>query len=139
MIHFIFPTKDAWISSGSSHIDGTSYKDANFGQDEILEIKKEFWDSSFDYPTRALIDFAGTDFTSLSSSISNGDITSPKFYLRLYEAEGNKELSTEYELSAQPLQEGFTEGRGKFGDRPKVTDGVSWENVSNPDGGSAVA
>ena len=69
MHHFIFPTSDAWISSGSSHIDGTSYTDANFGQDEILEVKKEFWNSSFDYPTRALINFTGTDFTSLSSSI----------------------------------------------------------------------
>jgi hypothetical protein len=74
----------------------------------------------------------------MSQSIHKGDITSPTFYLRLYEAEGNKELSTTYELSAQPLQEGFTEGRGKFGDRPKVTDGVSWDNASNPDGGSAV-
>ncbi len=137
MIHFIFPTKDAWISSGSSHIDGTSYKDANFGQDEILEIKKEFWNSSFDYPTRALVSFAGTDFTNMSQSIHKGDITSPTFYLRLYEAEGNKELSLSYNLSAFPISESWTEGRGKFGDSPKVTDGVSWDNASNPDGGSA--
>ena len=138
MHHFIFPTKDSWISSGSNKVTGVTESDQNFGQDPILEIKKFFYNSSFDYPTRALIDFTGTDFTSLSSSISSGDITSPKFYLRLYEAEGNAELSETYTLSAQPLQEGFTEGRGKFGDRPKVTDGVSWDNASNPDGGSAV-
>ena len=57
MHHFIFPTSDAWISSGSSHIDGTSYKDANFGQDEILELKKEFYNLSFDYETRILVQF----------------------------------------------------------------------------------
>ena len=43
MHYFIYANKDTWISSGSNHIDGTSYKDANFGQDEILEAKKEFW------------------------------------------------------------------------------------------------
>ena len=32
MHHFIFSSKDAWISSGSSHIDQTSFKDQNFGQ-----------------------------------------------------------------------------------------------------------
>ena len=40
MHHFIFPTQDTWISSGSSNIDGTSFKDQNFGQDPILELKK---------------------------------------------------------------------------------------------------
>ena len=42
MHHFIFASKDSWISSGSSHVDGTSFKDKNFGQDEILEVKKYF-------------------------------------------------------------------------------------------------
>ena len=73
----------------------------------------------------------------MSQSIHKGDITSPTFYLRLYEAEGNKELSLSYNLSAFPISESWTEGRGKFGDSPKVTDGVSWDNASNPDGGSA--
>ena len=92
MHHFIYATKDSWISSGSSHIDGTSYIDQNFGQDPILEIKKEFWNKDFDYQTRALVQF---DLTDLSSSLVNGDIldstatNSPRsasYYLRLYEA-----------------------------------------------------
>ena len=128
MHHFIFPTQDSWISSGSSHIDGTSYIDANFGQDEILEVKKEFFNLSFDYPTRALINFEGTDFTNMSQSIVADKILSPKFYLRLYEAEGNQELSTEYTLAALPISESWNEGTGKFGDNPKVTNGVSWKN-----------
>jgi hypothetical protein len=48
----------------------------------------------FDYPTRALLQF---DLTDISNSIDNGSITTPstvdysgsKFYLRLYEAEGD--------------------------------------------------
>ena len=40
MHHFIYATADAWISSGSSTITGESWRDQNFGQDEILELKK---------------------------------------------------------------------------------------------------
>jgi hypothetical protein len=138
MHHFIFPTKDSWISSGSNKVTGVTETDQNFGQDEILEIKKFFYNSSFDYQTRALIDFTGLDFTSLSSSISDGSITSPKFYLRLYEAEGNQELSTEYELASYPLSQSWDEGIGKFGDNPKVTDGVSWDNRNNKTGASSI-
>ena len=36
MHHFIFPSQDTWISSGSSTIDGESFKDQNFGRDQIL-------------------------------------------------------------------------------------------------------
>ena len=132
MHHFIYPTKTVWISSGSSHIDGTSYRDQNFGKDEIIELKKDFWNLSFDYPTRILIDFKGTEFTNLSQSIHTGEIpTNAKFNLRLYEAEGNQELSNEYKLVAFPLSQSWDEGLGKFGDRPKVTNGTSWENRNN--------
>ena len=127
MHHFIFSTKDAWISSGSSHIDGTSFKDQNFGQDPILEVKKEFWNKSFDYQTRALIDFAGTEFNNMSSSVANGTITKPKFYLKMYEANGNTDLTTTYTLAAQALSQSWDEGVGKFGDNPKTTNGVSWD------------
>jgi len=147
MHHFIFPTSDAWISSGSSTIDGTSFKDQNFGADQILEVKKEFYNSSFNYPTRALIQFAGTEFTELSKSFADGTIPQPttaagvsgtKVYLRLYEAEGNSEFSeTQYTLAIQPISQSWQEGTGKFGDRPKNTAGCSWKNRSNILGGSA--
>ena len=99
MHHFIFPTADTWVSSGSSTIDGTSFRDQNFGRDQILEVKKEFFNLSFNHQTRALVNFQGTEFTEMSQSIVRGDITNPKFYLRLYEAEGKSELS---ELAAAP-------------------------------------
>jgi hypothetical protein len=139
MHHFIYSTKDAWISSGSNTATtGISEKDQNYGKDQILEIKKNFYNDSFDYPTRALIDFSGTQFTEMSKSIIDGTITNPSFYLRLYEAEGTTELSENYTLDFKPISQSWTEGTGKFGDNPKVTNGVSWENVSNNPGASAI-
>ncbi len=57
MHHFIFPTKDSWISSGSDHQTGQDFKNQNFGRDQILELKKEYYNLSFDYPTRVLLQF----------------------------------------------------------------------------------
>ena len=40
MHHFIYATKDAWISSGSNvATTGISQKDQNYGKDPILELK----------------------------------------------------------------------------------------------------
>tara|TARA_R110000824_G_scaffold120204_4_gene275261 strand:- start:7393 stop:8514 length:1122 start_codon:yes stop_codon:yes gene_type:complete len=138
MHHFIFPTQDTWISSGSSTITGESFKDQNFGRDQILEVKKVFNNFDFDFPTRALVNFNGTEFTELSKSVADNTITNPKYYLRLHEAEGNAELiDTSYRLAIQPISQSWTEGSGKFGDNPKNTDGCSWENRTNPVGGNA--
>ena len=136
MHYSIYPTKDSWISSGSRKTDGVSFTEQNFGKDEILELKKEFYNLSFDYPTRVLIQF---DLTSLSHSIVNGDIKNPKFYLRLYEAEGNKELSSDYKVTAHAISESWDEGRGKFGSSPQVKDGCSWNFRKFPEGGSGIA
>ena len=138
MHHFIFPNQDTWISSGSSKIDGTSFKDQNFGRDQILEVKKEFFNNSFNFQTRALVNFAGTDFNEMSQSIVKKEINNPRFFLRLFEAEGNAELSEEYKLAIQPISQSWVEGTGKFGDNPKNTNGCSWENRSNPIGGTAL-
>ena len=139
MHHFIFPNQDTWVSSGSSNIDGESFKDQNFGRDQILEIKKEFFNNTFDYPTRALVQFSGTEFNELSKSVADGTIASDaKYYLRLFEAEGNAELTEEYKLAIQPISQSWTEGTGKFGDKPKNTNGCSWENKSNPMGGTEI-
>ena len=121
MHHFIFPNKDNWVSSGSSKITGESFRDQNFGRDQILEVKKEFFNNSFDHFTRALVQFSGDEFTELSKSRSDGTISDDaKYYLRLYEAEGNAEFSdTQYTLTAQPLSQSWVEGVGKFGDKGK--------------------
>ena len=139
MHHFIFPSKDSWISSGSSTITGETFTDTNFGRDQILEIKKFFYNSSFHHQTRALIQFSGTEFTELSKSVADETIRNPKYYLRLYEAEGNAELTEEYKLAFQPISQSWVEGTGKFGDNPKNTNGVSFENRSNPIGGTEIS
>ena len=139
MHHFIFPTQDTWISTGSNKVTGTPETDQNFGKDEILEVKKVFYNSSFDYQTRVLIKFGGTDFTEMSKSVSDGSIKDPKFFLKLYEAEGNSDIQTDYTLAFQPLSQSWVEGTGKFGDIPKNTNGCSWNNRFNPTGGSETA
>jgi len=144
MHHFIYPTKDTWISSGSRKTDGASLTEQNFGKDEILELKKEFYNLSFYYPTRVMVQF---DLTSISESINNNDIPLPnttpnigsEFYLRLYEAEGNKELSSNYGLTAHPISRSWDEGRGKFGSSPQVKDGASWNYRKFPEGGSGLS
>ena len=139
MHYFIFPTKDTWISSGSNaSTTGVSEKDQNFGQDPVLEIKKNFYNSSFDYQTRALVQFGGSDLNFISNSVESGDIVNPTYFLRLYETEGTQELSTEYRIAALPISESWDEGKGKFGDNPKVTVGCSWENRNNFPGNSEV-
>ena len=138
MHYFIFPTKDSWISSGSNKIDGTSFTDQNFGKDQILELKKEFYDLSYDYSTRILLQWNLTD---LNTKIGSGLIpsgSSVKYYLRLFEAEGNKELSTNYTLIAHPLSQSWDEGTGKYIDSPIVKNGVSWKYRENKPNGSAV-
>ena len=139
MHHFIFPTQDNWVSSGSSTVTGESFKNQNFGKDQILEVKKEFFNNSFNHQTRALVNFAGTDFTELSKSVSDGTIASnAQYFLRLFEAEGNSEISGDYTLDIKPISQSWTEGTGKFSDNPKNTNGCSFENRSNPIGGTAV-
>tara|TARA_Y100000592_G_C5480141_1_gene324873 strand:+ start:3561 stop:4691 length:1131 start_codon:yes stop_codon:yes gene_type:complete len=129
MIFSIFATKDSWISSGSNRTTGVTETDQNFGKDQILEIKKSYFNQSFDYPTRALIQF---DLSEISSSLVGGEIsTDAKYFLRLFEAEGNNDLSSDYSLEAFPLSQSWSEGLGKFGHNPKVTNGCSWEYASN--------
>tara|TARA_Y100001963_G_scaffold156043_1_gene248652 strand:+ start:81 stop:1325 length:1245 start_codon:yes stop_codon:yes gene_type:complete len=134
MHHFILPTQDSWISSGSLE------RDKNFGGDEILELKKVFQNDTFEYQSQVLVNFAGDDFTTLSQSVSAGDVPSDaKYYLRLFEAEGTSELSEEYILSAFPLWKSWVEGNGKSNDNPKTTNGVSWKNRNDIINGNSIS
>ena len=136
MHYFTFSSQDTFISSGSNRITGISEKDQNFGQDQILEVKKEFFNDSFDFQTRALVQF---DLTTISESVADGTITNPSYFLRLFEAEGNQEQTLEYTLLAQPISQSWDEGVGKSGDNPKTTNGCSWENRINKPGITAIA
>ena len=106
MHYFIFSSKDTYIT--------TEFQKKNFGSDEILELRKIFsgsFSTSAEAASRILIQF---NYSDVSSSIVDGDITSPKFYLRLYEVEGQKELDKSYSISAYPISQSWEEGVGKL-------------------------
>jgi len=139
MHYFIFPSQDTWISSGSNPINGETFTDQNFGADQILEVKKHFFNLSYEHQTRALVNFNGTSFNTLSSSIVDGTIPSDaKYFLKMYEAQGNSDLSTEYKLAIQPISQSWTEGVGRITDTPKTTAGCSFKNKDFPAGGAEV-
>ena len=133
MHYFIFANKDSYITENSpGHIVlYPNSTDRNYGADEILELKKEFVNS---YSTasynvsRILTQF---DYSDVSASIVNGDITNPKFYLRYYEVEGQSNLDKTYSLSSHPISQSWDEGVGKHFDNPKITDNVSWVSGSS--------
>ena len=52
-----FATKDTFINSGSNLIDGTTFQDKNVGKDEILELKKVFFNREFHAPTRVFTQY----------------------------------------------------------------------------------
>ena len=118
MIYRIYPSKDATIYEDSTR------KLQNTGKDEILEVGK-FYDT--DNTTllgnsRALIQF---DLTNISSSIINGDITSPQYRLRLENIE-NRGISSDYDLYVYPVKESWEEGVGSEADTPHNEIDVNW-------------
>ncbi len=129
-----FAIKDATINSGSNPIDGTTWKDKNTGQDEILELKKYYFDSKLQGSTRILVQFDTSKIISyISSSVLPNDY---KVYLRLWEAAGTSGLSDEYNVMCYPVNWGkdWDEGPGREDDNPKTTDGVSWLYRKNSNG-----
>ena len=57
MHYFIKANQDSYISSGSDVITGDSFTKQNFGQDQILELKRVDFNEQFLYPTRVLVQF----------------------------------------------------------------------------------
>ena len=136
MHRYFFTTKDTFINSGSNSITGEDFKDKNTGQDEILELKKVFFDRTFSHQTRVLLQFDTDEIESyISSSVLPNDY---KLNLRLYETEGTSGLSEEYTIAAYPISESWDEGVGKEIDVPKTTDGCSWLYRKNRDGATEI-
>ena len=73
MHKFIYSQKDSWISELTSS--------QNYGNDEILEIQKYYFNDTLKGVSRALVQF---DLTEISKSINSGEIKYPKFYLKMY-------------------------------------------------------
>jgi hypothetical protein len=111
MHRFFFSTKDTFINSGSSTLDGETFLDKNVGQDEILELKKVFYNRTFRNPTRVLIKFDADEIENFISS-SNIGSTSYSASLRLYETKGTSGLSETYKIAAYPISQSWDEGFG---------------------------
>ena len=127
-----FAVKDTFINSGSDFFDGTTFQDKNVGQDEILEIKKVFFNSKFHHPTRTLIQFNTDEIENyISASVLPEDY---RVVLKMFETEGTSGLSETYDLAAYPISESWDEGVGKEADDPKTVEGCSWLNRKNSNG-----
>lgn len=123
MIYRIYPNKDATLYEDSSR------KNQNTGKDEILEVGK-FYDidnTTLLGNSRVLVEF---DLAEISSSIVNGDITSPEYRLRLENTE-NREIQSNYELYVYPIKESWSEGIGSEPDTPHNENNVSWGQRTN--------
>ena len=139
MHRYFFATKDAFINSGSDKITGQDWLDKNTGQDEILELKKVFWNRDFHYNTRVLLQFDADEIENfISSSNVYSKDSSYKTNLRLWETKGTSGLSETYTIAAYPISESWDEGVGKEADEPKTTDGVSWKYRQNKTGASEI-
>ena len=100
MYYFIYPDADTTLyqSSGSK----------NTGLDEIVEIRKDLSDAGTNPKvSRILMKF---DLTEVSSSIVNGTITNPKYFLNLYDA-NPVDLSYSQSLWAYPVSQSWVVGR----------------------------
>jgi len=129
MHKYFFTTKDTFINSGSNSITGEDFKDKNVGQDEVLELKKYYFNRELQGFTRILVQF---DTDEIKNYITSSNIPSDyKLNLRLYETEGTSGLSENYIIAANPLTQSWDEGIGKESDEPKTTQGCSWEYAQN--------
>ncbi len=113
---FSYATEDSVLYEAS--------QSANFGLDEILEVRKDVDDAGISVDvSRALIKF---DLAQISSSVVSAGVgTSAKYYLNLYDA-GSEGLSTSQTLYAYPVSQSWVMGRGKKTSDPVVEEGVSW-------------
>ena len=112
MIYFATASKDATIYLRTP--------DQNSGLDEILEISKVYYLGIKDV-SRALIKF---DTTSISHSISNGDIILSDATLILKETK-SEELPLEYNIYVYPISQSWEMGIGTRFDEVS-TAGVTW-------------
>ena len=122
MHYFEYASKDTTLYEVS--------KSMNTGLDEILEIRKYMnSDGSVINVTRALIKF---DLSYISQSVVDGLISSPTYYLNLYDANSNS-LNIEQTLYAYAISGSWDMGSGRSDSQPNIEDGCSWKYRDNND------
>tara|TARA_B100000424_G_scaffold170293_1_gene131174 strand:- start:719 stop:1819 length:1101 start_codon:yes stop_codon:yes gene_type:complete len=115
MHFFTFADKDSTLYEASGSL--------NAGLDEILEIRKDVSDTGdVINVSRILVKF---NISSISQSIVNNVITSPRFYLNLFDAKPTA-LATSQSLFAYPVSQSWTMGDGRSYDDPITEEGCSW-------------
>lgn len=124
MHYFIYPIKDATI-----------YKEQpvqNTGLDEVLEVQKAYYASNLKELSRALVKW---NLSSLSQSIVDNSISSPRFYLNL-EICAAEEIPLDYTIYAYAVSQSWEMGVGTKYDGVTTT-GVSWRYIDSAESGSA--
>lgn len=115
MIYTIYPQKDATIYERTESM--------NTGMDSILELTHETIGSSI-FNSRILLKF---DTTDVESRVNAGKISgNAKYYLSLRTVQA-REIPQEYLVYAYPLSSSWTNGSGRYLNKPVTTDGVSWK------------
>ncbi len=115
MHFFTFAEKDSTIYQKSGSL--------NSGLDEVLEIQKIVSDSGDAVNvSRILIKF---DLSEVSSSIVNGTITNPSYFLNLFDAKSSN-LDISQSIYAYPVSQSWTMGQGNSYDNPVTEEGCSW-------------
>ena len=117
MIYSIYPKYDTTIYEKSSSM--------NTGTDQILELVHTSNGTSSRYNSRILLKF---DTTEIKDYIDSGKILSgsAKYYLQLRTVDA-KEIPQEYTIYAHAISGSWTNGTGKYFNKPIITDGVSWK------------
>lgn len=116
MIYTIYAQKDATIYERTESL--------NTGTDQILELKHEYPGNADIFNSRILMKF---DTSDIESKVNSGKISqNAKYYLSLRAAEA-REIPQEYIVYAYPVSSSWTNGTGKYFNKPITTDGVSWK------------
>ena len=116
MHYFTFAEKDTTLYQGSGSL--------NAGLDEVLEVRKDVSATGDTVNvSRILIKF---NLGTISSSMENGAISNPKFYLNFYDAHPTA-LATSSSLYAYPISGSWIMGDGRSYDNPVTTEGASWK------------
>jgi len=115
MHFFTFAEKDSTLYQKSGSL--------NSGLDEILEIQKTVSEAGDSVNvSRILIKF---DLSEISSSVVNGTITNPSYFLNLFDAKSSN-LDVSQSIYAYPISQSWTMGQGHSYDNPITEEGCSW-------------
>ena len=115
MIYSIYPLYDTTIYERSSSM--------NTGLDSILELSHAATATQSIYNSRILMKF---DVSEIEQAVNSGKISnSAKYYLSLRTVDAS-EIPHDYTIYAYPISSSWSNGTGKYFNKPQTTDGASW-------------